>query len=232
MSRWLLAADTATQRTAVALVREGTIICVREEDGRRHSRALLRLVDEMLRAEGLQPKDLGALGVGLGPGSFTGVRVGITFAKTMALAFSLPLVGVGTLESLALSGRTEASRCPILVAHGGLVYAARYRLQGASLEHLDAPRAVEPETWAGHLADISGPLELLGDGALRYREIFFATLGRRAVLAEEETSHRLKAEALGRLAWHYYQMRHFVDALALEPLYLRPPDAELVLKGG
>ena len=191
-----LAFDTATSVATSALVRDGEVL------GERRSRALTVLVDtqELLAASGVEPGELGGVVVGTGPGSFTGVRMGIAAARTLAWALDVRLAGVSTLAALAAA----ADGATPVVDGGRREVFALVEGQPAVLAPAD-------------LALESGTL-CVGDGAVRYRTVL-EDLG--AVVPDRDSElHRPRARFHAALA------RDFGEPDAVEPLYLRIPDAE------
>lgn len=192
----LLAFDTATAVATSALVWDGELL----GEGRSRPVTLLEDVDALMRRGGVRPAQLEGLAVGTGPGSFTGLRMGLAVARGLALARDLPVAGVPTLAALA-AGSPGAR--PVLDARRGEVYA----LVG------DEPRALAP----AELEDVRGSL-LVGDGAVRYR----TELERAGATIPPDDS-----EAHVPLArFHAELAGAFRPAELVEPLYVRRPDAE------
>jgi tRNA threonylcarbamoyladenosine biosynthesis protein TsaB len=191
----ILAFDTATDVATSALVSDGEVL------GERLSRAvtLLEDVDALLRQAGAHTADVEALAVGIGPGSFTGVRIGLATARGLALALGVPVAGVSTLDALA-AGAPGA--LPVVDARRGEVFV----LQGE-------PRVVAPAE-----LDLSPGTTCVGSGAVRYRSLFEAAGAE--VPADGDERH------LPRARFHAMLARHFGPAEAVEPLYLRIPDAD------
>jgi tRNA threonylcarbamoyladenosine biosynthesis protein TsaB len=191
-----LAFDTATRVATAALVRDGTVL------GERVSRAVsvLEDADELLREAGAEPGDLSALAVGTGPGSFTGLRLGLAAARGLAFALDLPVAGVSTLDALE-AGAPGA--LPVIDAGRREVFT----LVGAEPVGL-TPAALRFERGA----------LLVGDGALRYREVLEA---RGAQIPPDDDQRHLP-----RARFHAALAREPGPAEAIEPLYLRLPDAE------
>jgi len=191
----ILGFDTATDVASTALVREGELL------GERRSRAVgvLRDAHELLAAAGAEPGDLDALVVGTGPGSFTGIRIGLATARGLALSLGLPVAGVSTLDALAAGA---PGTVPVIDARRREVFAL-----------LDEPRCVRPEE-----LELAPGTRCVGDGALRYRAVLEAA-GAEVPAAESEL-HVPRAQLHAALA------RDFGPAEAVEPIYLRVPDAE------
>jgi tRNA threonylcarbamoyladenosine biosynthesis protein TsaB len=192
-----LAFDTATRVATSALVRDG------EPLGERTSRALTVLADaqELLAGSGFEPRELGGVVVGTGPGSFTGVRMGIAAARTLALALGVPLAGVSTLTAIA-AGADGA--LPVVDAGRREVFTL---VDGEPAVLAPAELRVEPGTVC------------VGDGAVRYRDVL-GDLG--AVVPGSESELHLP-----RARFHAALARDFGEPDGVEPLYLRVPDAEL-----
>jgi tRNA threonylcarbamoyladenosine biosynthesis protein TsaB len=190
----VLAFDTATDVATSALLEDGRVLGERTGT----ARALLGDVDTLLARADVGPHDLDALVVGTGPGSFTSTRIGLAYARGLALALEIPGAGVSTLDALAVS---HADAFPMIDARRGEVF-------------VDGPRAISPDD----LALEAGTL-CIGSGAVRYR----ATLERlgAVVPADDDELHVPRARLHASLA------RDYEDVDGLEPIYVRVPDAEL-----
>lgn len=131
-----------------------------------HARDLLTAIEGLLGRAGIAASGLGGIGVAVGPGSFTGVRVGMATAKGLGFALDVPVEGLSTLEALALAAATRGGRvehiCPVLDAGRGEIYAALFRVRPIGVERLEADRAWKPDDLA---AAIPADAVLSGDGA-------------------------------------------------------------------
>lgn len=218
----VLALDSATSSSAAALaVADGRLSEAREDvaPGARpqHAQRLLALAAELLDAAGIGWGQLARVAVGVGPGGYTGLRIGLATAHGISLAHGAQLVGVGTLRALAepLGERTAVA---VLDARRGEAFVAVYH----DRDELLAPRVCRPPE-LGALARRGGPDALaVGDGALRFRE-FLEPAGVSVAPAESQL-HRVSAGAICRLAASG-------SVTAAVPDYLRLADAELALSG-
>jgi tRNA threonylcarbamoyladenosine biosynthesis protein TsaB len=191
-----LAFDTATEVATSALVDDGEVL------GERLSRAqtLLEDVDALLRQGGAHPSDLGALAVGIGPGSFTGVRIGLAVARGLAVALDLPGAGVSTLDALA-AGAPGAM--PVIDARRREIFAL---VDGE-------PHVLEPAD-----LPVAAGTVCVGNGAVRYR----ALLEEKGAVVPPDGDER----HLPRARFHAQLAGDLVPVEAIEPLYLRVPDAK------
>lgn len=225
----LLAVETSTLTGAVALVEGDTAVAeCRLNLAVTHSERLLTAVDSLLAAARWTLPEVEALAVAVGPGSFTGLRIGVSTMKSLAFATGKPLVGVPTLDALAACLPFAAHPvCPILDAKKDEVYAALYRTDGGRLERLWEYRALAPGALAEELRrDWSGPVIFLGDGVVPWAHLLGRVLGRDAHLAPP--SLRLpSALTVAELARAALARGETADPAALVPLYVRRSEAEL-----
>jgi tRNA threonylcarbamoyladenosine biosynthesis protein TsaB len=232
----VLAVDTSTAIGSVALVDAGEVRAeLAARVSAKHGETLLPNVARVLEEAGVRIEDVALLAVGLGPGSFTGLRVGLATMKGLALAWGTPLVGVSSLRVLA-RGAAPGARVVVslLDAHKQEVFAAAWSedASGALVERVAAfhagPEAAAAQLLEGLAGDAS-PLVLVGDApeALRIPiEAALVAAGRAVAPAPEGTDFP-GAVALAREAERLFVERG-ADAMgALEPLYVRPPDITL-----
>ncbi len=192
----VLAFDTATPVATSALLRDGDVL------GERASRAaaVLADADELLRGAGFAPGDLDALVVGTGPGSFTGIRIGLAAARGLALALGIPVAGVSTLAALAAA--LPGAR-PVIDARRREVFTL---VDGEPVACRPAELGFEPGA------------VLVGDGAVRYRPELEAAGAE--IPPDRDLAH------LPRARFHALLAGDFGDADLVEPIYVRAPDAE------
>jgi len=225
-ARRILGIDTSTWTCAVALLRDGEVREERRErTGSSHAGVLPRLVEDVLHAAGETLAAGDAVAVAIGPGSFTGLRIALSFAKGFALAGGLRIVGVPTLDALALATPGwEGRLCAALDARKQEIYAALYEREGERIIRLGSPVAIT----AVRMAEaIGGPCSFIGDAVEAYGEVFRRALGAAAVLLPS-SQYPPSGGAVARLAAARLCREAVGDDLSrLAPAYLRPPEAEL-----
>jgi tRNA threonylcarbamoyladenosine biosynthesis protein TsaB len=223
---YVLAFDTATDVVSVAVGRNGEALgAVQLAAGRQHAERLVPAIAEVCDSAGVGLDRLAAIAVGIGPGRFTGLRVGVTTAKVMAQALAIPVVGIGSLDLIAYPlhhARREV--VAVIDARRKEVFWARYRSVPGGLarvtdDAVDPPRDVVAELEAG-----GSEVLLAGDGVERYRDQF-------ALLDHVELagpSHAApSALALLELAHGRLEREEFVAPHELVPRYLRDSDAAI-----
>lgn len=224
----ILAIETATMCGSIALVAENR--CLAEfslQTGETHSRRLLAAVDWILQETGLDWPAIDAVAVSQGPGSFTGLRIGLATAKGLAMAASIKLIGVGTMDGLAsqLFAVGEVLICPVLDARKKEVYCGFYRCDKHGIpRQLEDCCVISPQALCERLDE---PVVLLGDGATVYGDIFRDKLGDLLVMVPAGT-YFPRAATIGLLALDKWQKNDFLDPASAEPVYIRPSEAELL----
>lgn len=197
---------------------------------RAHSRLLMPVIARLIDETGHSRFDLDLIGVSRGPGSFTGLRIGLATAKALAHALEIPLAGVPTLDALAanLSGLPghEGLVCPVLDARKGEIYAALYRPAGPDMTREGQYQCGRPDLVLAALGRSGPPVTILGDALYSQGKVIENILGDRFRPAPAALAWPRGASvaALARQAWERGQTD---DPLALKPMYLRRSEAEV-----
>jgi tRNA threonylcarbamoyladenosine biosynthesis protein TsaB len=219
----ILAVDTSTLVASVALVDKEVLLDENNlTPGETHSRTLLPQVRKMLDLAGLDPGDLEFIAVGLGPGSFTGLRIGLAAVKGLAWAAGLPLVGVPTLDAMVASlPLSEAVACPVIDARKDQLYAAFYKpgLSGQWVRQTDyASFTVE-----GLKRVVREKTLFIGQGLIKYEELLAGVLGDLFCRGPRESDYP-RATYIAGLARQQLDQGKDASPSSLTPLYVRPPD--------
>lgn len=223
----ILALETSAKAVSAAVTENGKVLCSGYQDtGLTHSRTLMPIVEHILKNTGLTVADMDAIAVAAGPGSFTGIRIGVAAAKGLAFAADKPAVGVSTLAAMA---RNVAFADGLIVcamdARRQQVYNANFMVLNGQCSRLTPDRAISLEDLAAELSvDRVSPITIVGDGArLAYDYLTAAGIPCRLapphLLMQNAMSVALEAEALAAEGG-------LVSAQALEPVYLRPAQAD------
>ena len=220
----ILTIDTSTTTNSVALTMGGRLLAefIVNPD-RNHSSSLMHGLDMVLKSTGISLDELDAIGVSQGPGSFTGLRVGIATAKGLVLASGKPLVAFSSLAMLAMNlPFAEYPVCAMFDAKKNEVYAALFRCRELP-ETLLAERVMPP---ADFLSQFRGPTLFVGSGAVRYQDLIVQALGDLALFAPP-LCHQPRASAGAVLAADLFARGELASPAALVPSYLRASEAEL-----
>ena len=226
----ILALDTATEVCGLALWTNGQVQAERSiTQGLTHTKVLMQALQELLQESGTQVSDLDAWVVTQGPGSFTGLRIGISAGKGLALATGKPLVGVSTLSVLAHQAQAQAAWiCPMIDARRHQVYWSLFRRQGDDLVPVLPERAGSVEE-ALTLIDDQGPCLFIGNGARLYSGMIQARLGEKALAAD--ALHDLQPGMVACLGSRRLTQGAAESLHRFTPVYLRSADAQMPSAG-
>lgn len=219
----ILCIETGTDICSVGIARDGELLSLRESDqGRDHAKNLAVFVDELLRETSIRPDELDAVAVGMGPGSYTGLRIGVSFAKGMCYGLNIPLLAVGSLDALAqvaiedheagimnIEGWNDAVLCPMVDARRMEVYAQIFDVKCNQLSNVSAEVITEDSfaQWRKERKMI-----IFGNGAAKCQEL----LPDAAYISVVPS-----ARGLARLAHQRYEEGKFEDIAYFEPFYLK-----------
>ena len=222
----ILAFETSAKAASAVLLEDGRLLGESYQNtGLTHSQTLLVMAENLLAQCGKTVAQVTAVAVAAGPGSFTGVRIGVAAAKGFAWGRELPCYGVSTLEAMALSlGAWQGYVCPCMDARRSQVYNALFSVNQGTLERLREDRAIALSELAEELKALDGPIFLVGDGStLTYRTLSGEIPN--LVLPPEHRMHQ-RADGVALLAARKIAAGESGDANALTPNYLRLSQAE------
>jgi tRNA threonylcarbamoyladenosine biosynthesis protein TsaB len=220
----VLGLDTATRRASVGLLANGRVVAEQSQNDGRHAVHLLPLIDSVLQQGGCAVRDLDAIAVSSGPGSFTGLRVGLSVAKGVACATNVPLVGIPTLEALARTlDKPRGTICTLLDARKGEVYAAYFVASERGWTRLIEDTVTTPEAV---VAAVPTPCTIIGDAVLAYGEFLRDRLGPEVTVLPWHT-YGPRGGTVATLGAERLLQGGSTDLPTLEPSYVRPPDAKV-----
>ncbi len=220
----LLAIDTATRMPSVALY-DGEWVLAEEtwRSANGHTVELMPSLVRMLERQRVSPSELRGIAVALGPGSFTGLRIGLGAAKGLALTLDIPLLGIPTLDTLVYAqGRKQGPVCALLRAGRGRVSAAFYRRRQGQWQRQGDYRLTTLEELC---AEIETQTFFCGELDAQAAELLREHLGAKAVVASPASSLR-RAGYLAELGWQRLERGEVDDVATLSPIYLRHPPIE------
>ncbi|MBS4032092.1 MAG: tRNA (adenosine(37)-N6)-threonylcarbamoyltransferase complex dimerization subunit type 1 TsaB [Clostridiales bacterium] len=222
----VLGIDTSTLVCSVAVVTPEKMLAEYNLHVKKtHSERLLPLIAEMLRAIGFAPGDLAGVAVAVGPGSFTGLRIGVVTARALGQALHLPLAGISTLAGLAAQfPHFPGLVSPILDARRNQVYNAVFR-SGERPERVTADRAISLDELLQELAVHRKPVLFAGDGVPVHRDAITAALGDQACFLPSEAGLN-RASTVARLGLDVLVAGHGLSYRELVPQYIRRTEAE------
>ena len=222
----ILGIESATLQVGCAIAgHEGVLASFHAARRRRHVETLVPAIDFTCRQAGVELHELGAIAVDVGPGLFSGLRVGVTTAKTLAQALRVPVIGVASLDLLAFRVRHSTRLIvPVIDARRGELYYALYRQVPGGVQRLSDYQLGTPEDLTSELVARGEDVLLVGDGPLRYSEELAE--GVQGEVGGFDDAHP-SAAALVELAHPRAIREEFTAASMLEPLYLRRTDAEI-----
>ena len=216
----LLVIDTSGPVCGVAVIEDGKVLCeYTAQNHNTHSANLMPMTEAALASAGKTLEEMDAVAAVTGPGSFTGVRIGVATAKGLAHGAGIPCIAVDALEALSLSaGGFDGVICPIQDARAGQVYGAAFR----DGKRLIADEPMKLEEYLEKILPLGDRFLFLGDGMPVHREKILAILGDKAVFAPPHLCY-LRPSAAGILAMGSETK---TDYLNLQATYLRPPNAQ------
>lgn len=220
----LLALETATVTCGVAVLEDHEIKAQAHlQRPRVHSERVTPLIEDVLAHADRSSDELDAIAVSMGPGSYTGLRIGVSTAKGWSLAADAPLVGVPTLEAFAAQLSPVATRgdvvCPLLDARRDEVYAGAYRIAADGLVEHASTKALPTDALADWLAPVDGRLWLVGDGAEKSVHALDGVGGEQTVVSDDEVSP--SAAWVARRGRHILQEDGPDDRASFEPFYVK-----------
>lgn len=223
----ILALETSAKSVSVAVWEDDKVLgSAYQNTGLTHSRTLMPLLDGMLTNSELTLNDMDLIAVAAGPGSFTGLRIGVSAAKGLAWAQDLPCCGVSTLDAMAQNVR-HMDGCTVICAMDARrqqVYNALFHVHNGTLERMSPDRAISLEELAAEIKNDGNDKIIVGDGA----RLCYTYLSEQGIVCRMATPPLIMQNAVGvaQVAWEMAQRGEIVSAHELVPVYLRLSQAE------
>ena len=236
----ILAIDTSSKNAAVAILEnQNTIIELNNDDEKTHSQKLMPMIDEAFKKSNLSLDDINLISCCLGPGSFTGVRIGIATAKAFADSKNIPTVGVSSLEALSYNLNQDGLICSLINANNGNVYAGLFeicedktlksKLDFLSFKDSNGDISLNPLRDFVEENNEFSSISFVGDGAVLYKDLIEKLIFKKydITVIEEQISTGI---SIGKIGYTKYKNGEYGDSSFLSPIYLRKSQAELALE--
>lgn len=218
-----LAIETSGRLGSIAVVENETVVIEETfEHGLKHAAGILPMIDRLTRARGWSPRDIEHLYISAGPGSFTGLRIGITLAKTMAMASGVKLLAVPSLQVLSANAPPEARHLIVLLdAKRDQIFTARFERDDSGWTERESARL---DDLPSMLSRAPRPVHLLGDGIPYHQK--FIPQNDADVIQTPEPTWRARAAVVAQIGMGLARAGEFTDPLTLVPIYIRKPEAQ------
>jgi len=231
----LLALDTTGVSGSIAVLKDGRLLSEKSwRSDKSHTSELPHQALQICQAAKVALNEIEVFGLSIGPGSFTGIRIGLAFVKGLALGRQKTVVGVSSLMALALGVEEEGLISPWIDARRGEIYGALFQKRGEEMTPLMAERATTPKAFLEEMVQQMNPAStpyFLGSGAQVYREKIHSIIGSNVLFLNDKNSY-IRASIVGREAWKRFKSGGGdLGGVALLPQYLRASEAETKLDG-
>lgn len=221
----ILAVDTSTRSCSVAVVDGNDLLAeVTSGNGQTHSRHLMAMIDSALGLAGLNLSMTDGLAFTSGPGSFTGLRIGISTILGLSAATRKPIAGISGLDALAMQAATpDMTICPLIDGRRNEVYCARYRWVNGELVKEVAEQVLSPEL---AITGLNSPVLFAGNGAQLYQALIRDRMGYAARFAPN-CQNTLRASTVAWISMKRFEIGDVDDIYRFKPMYIRRPDAKI-----
>ncbi len=223
----ILAVDTSSAVASAAVLEDNKLVAEYILNNKKtHSQRIMPMIEELMNDSEITVNDIDYFAAAYGPGSFTGLRIGVATAKALAHAVKKPMVQVSTLEGIAYNALySDMLLCPIMDARRSQVYNAVYKSENGALSEVIAPRAVSLEQCVSELSEQDGKVLFMGDGVAVHRDSIVGMMGDKARFAEAPFLNQ-RAGSIAQIAYYKALRGETVSYLEFAPFYLRKSQAE------
>ncbi len=225
----VLGIDTTTRFLCLGIDKDGQIYETNLDLGIKHSEKFFPELKLLLKKAGISVKDIQCLAVSIGPGSFTGIRIGLAAAKGLSIGLQKPLVALSSLDILARNAADKKGLiCPVIDAKRGLLFSSVYTQNAGRLKRITCPQLISGQDLLKCL-DKKKKIIFLGDGLLLYKHLFSDKLKTSADFLEPNKWYPRASHVLA-LAEDLIKKNRFCDALTVKPIYLYPKECQIRIK--
>lgn len=233
----ILALETTGKYGSAAVIdQDGNCCAAASSDVMNHLKDIITLTEECLRNAGIEKTDLTHIGASVGPGSFTGIRIGVTTARTLGQVLELPCVSVSTLEAMAYQGMENGSGeeyiCPIINARRHQTYAGLWKVTADGLESVLSEKQYMIEDLLTEIRKLEGTVFFTGDGIDAYSDIISSALSEEQYAFAPESVRYQDGRSVAQAALRRVQSGETVSYEKLLPNYMRKSEAEMRLESG
>lgn len=227
----ILSIDTSSKVASVAIMDEQKLICEYTINHKMtHSQRLMPIIKEVLQASDLEISDIDLFAVAIGPGSFTGIRIGVATAKALAHSYNKPIIGINTLDMLALGGAYfDGIICPIIDARNNQVYTSLYSWESDQPKIISEYIGIDMQELMAMLKEKKEKVIFMGDGVLSFKQCIIDTLKEQAFFTPIYNITQ-NASKVAQSALYKFNKGIHDDFLTLTPFYLRKTQAERMLE--
>lgn len=227
----ILSIDTSSDMCSVAILEDTTPIKeISLEDANTHSVKLMPQIEHIFMETNLTLKDIDLLACDKGPGSFTGIRIGIATIKAFCDTTSIPAMGISSLIGLAYPIDYPGYICSLIDAKNGNVYYALWDNSQGKHQQIGQYLTEDINYITEILKNCNKPVFFVGNGSILYQDMLKLILYKNAIFPSTLTCHKLNAVSIGMVAFNLYQNNQYQENITLSPLYLRKSSAERLLE--
>ena len=225
----ILAIDTSSKICSVSILDDAMVIVEKHNDDEKtHSQKLMPLIDETLKEVNLTLDNIDLLACCLGPGSFTGIRIGISTVKAFADVKHIPIIGVTSLESLAYNVENEGLIASIIDAKHDNVYFALFKLADGKYQTIVEPTSDEISNLIPLLQQYEEKITFVGDGSTVHKDLLCKNISNYVFASEKQNIQT--SISIGKSAYNKYNCEGYVKEYSVSPIYLKKSQAEINLE--
>ncbi len=224
----ILSVDTSSAICSVALLEDTNVLKeLYIDDANTHSTKLMPLIDELLNSLNITIKDIDLFACGIGPGSFTGIRIGVSTIKAFADVTNKPVIGVTSLEALAFAVKDDGFICPLIDAKHDNLYFGLFEYKNSEYIKLSDFLFENINNIIDFVKNKNNKIIFVGNGSILFRNMIESNLGNKAYFLDTTIFEKHTATAIGKIAFNRFNKGLFSNSNSLIPLYIKKSNAEM-----